>query len=421
MAGDGPADAGPGPDDDDGRSLRERSHAAVERLVGASRLERLLLSVVALGIAVVVGIVFVFVSGYFVPSDGCASPFLSTPVGAFCYNPFNVFYFLVIGAVSSPFNVAITLQAATILVFTGLSVAVSFRAGLFNIGTQGQMVIGALTSGLVGGWLAPQVSPGLVGGALVVTAAALAAALSGGVYGAIPGALKAYADANEVITTIMLNIIASGVAFTVVSEYVNPGGNIQTEPLPSWAMLSPVLAPRGSRFSVIVLVAALASAAAIYYLLNYSSFGYNLRVSGLQPEAADYSGVSAERVVVSTMTLSGVFGGLAGAVFVLMAQGYWTDGLPAYGFDGITVSVLATNSPIGVLPAALLFGVLKSGTISFQTSAFVAVPPQLADVLRGIIVLLVAMPEFIRMVATRMGVGAVDDDAAPEAEVSGGD
>jgi simple sugar transport system permease protein len=384
-------------------------------------------SVVALGIAVVVGMVFVLVSGYFVPVADCSSPFLVTPVGQFCYDPFTVFYFLVVGAVSSPFDLAITLQATSILVLTGLSVAVSFRAGLFNIGTQGQMVFGALASGIVGPWLVGQVTQGAVGGAVVIVGTVAMAGLVGAVYGAIPGILKAYADANEVITTIMLNIIASGIAFTVVSEYVNPGGNIQTEPLPSWAMLTPILAPAGSRFSLVVLVGALVGAAVLWYLLNYSPFGYDLRVSGLQPEAAAYSGVDARRVVVATMTLSGAFGGLAGAAFVLMAQGYWTDGLPAYGFDGITVSVLAINSPAGVVPAALLFGVLRAGTIGFQTSPFVSVPPQLADVLRGIIVLLVAMPEFVRMVGVRAGVGRLGDEPAvgpaggePDVETDGG-
>jgi simple sugar transport system permease protein len=415
----------------DAAGVREAARAAVERLVGASRLERALVSVVALVLAIVVGIVFVFVSGFFVPDAECATPFLATPVGLFCYNPFTVFYFLVVSAVSSPFNLAITLQATSILVLTGLSVAVSFRAGLFNIGTQGQMVFGALASGLIGPWLVGQVTQGAVGGAVVIVGTVAAAGIVGGIYGAIPGVLKAYADANEVITTIMLNIIASGIAFTVVSEYVNPGGNIQTEPLPSWAMLAPIVAPPGSRFSVLVLAGALVGAAGLWYLLNYSSFGYDLRVSGLQPEAAAYSGVDARRVIVATMTISGIFGGLAGAAFVLMAQGYWTDGLPAYGFDGITVSVLAINSPAGVVPAALLFGVLKSGTIGFQTSPYVSVPPQLADVLRGIIVLLVAMPEFVRMVGVRAGIGSLGeegvttppggDDADADVEVSPND
>jgi ABC-type uncharacterized transport system permease subunit len=416
MSGEGPS---PGGDDGDTGRLRGGVRAALRRLVGASRLERLLLSVIALVVAIVIGLLFVFFSGYFVSLESCANPFLVTSVGTFCYDPFNILFFLVIGAVRDPFSIALTLQATTLLVFTGLSVAIAFRAGLFNIGTQGQMVLGALAAGLVGPALVSVMEPGLVGGVVVILGATIAAGITGGIYGAIPGALKAYADANEVITTIMLNIIASGVAFTIVSEYVNPGGNIQTTPLPRWARLTPILAPQGSQFSVIVLVAALLSAVGIYYLLNYSSFGYNVRLSGLQPDAADYSGVDAKRVIVSTMTLSGVLGGLAGAVFVLTAQGYWTDGLPAYGFDGITVSVLATNSPIGVIPAGLLFGILKSGAVSFQLSSAVNVPPQLVDVLRGIIVLLVAMPEFIRMLARRGGIQAVSTDPVPEGEVSG--
>lgn len=210
----------------------------------------------------------------------------------------------------------------------------------------------------------------------------------------------------------MLNIIAAGIAVTLVRDVLgNPA--IETDQIPSWATFNPMIAPQGSRFSIIVFGGAVLFVIVFWYLLNYSSFGYNLRVSGIQPKAAEYSGVNSKRVIVATMTIAGIFGGLAGAAFVLMAQPYWSDGLPAFGFDGITVSVLAANSPAGIIPAALLFGVLRSGTIALQLA--VDVPPAIVDVLRGIIILLVAMPEAIRYLAIRSDVEPPqrdDDDGA---------
>ncbi|MFB6112123.1 MAG: ABC transporter permease [Halobacteriaceae archaeon] len=392
------------------------------RLMTASRKERVAISAVALVLAVVIGMVFVFLSGgvascnsqpavLAVTMGGSQVFFLDIPLRlplqflgvTFCYNPVKIFEVMVTGSLFNAFGLAGTLKATTLLILAGLSVAISFRAGLFNIGTQGQFVLGALSAGIVAPIVADIVSPGVVGGVAVILASILAASAIGGLWGAIPGILKAYADANEVITTIMLNIIASGIAVTIVRDVMGQS-NIQTPTIPSWALFNPILAPSGSRFSILVLIGAIALVVVFWYILNYSAFGYNLRVSGVQEEAAEYSGVNAKRVIVATMTLAGIFGGLAGAAFVLMAQPYWSDALPGFGFDGITVSVLAANSPAGIIPAAFLFGVLRSGTVALQLA--VDVPPAIVDVLRGIIVLLVAMPEAIRYLAVRSDVEA---------------
>jgi len=403
----------------DGRvpdAMGSRAYAWLQRLVGASRAERVIISVVALVVAILIGMVFVFVSGAVAECTndpavyrlfGFALPlkFLGTE---FCYDPINVFYVLIEGSLTDVFGIALTLQATAILLLTGLSVAISFRAGLFNIGTQGQMVLGALAAGVIGPRLVDMVEPGVLGGAIVLGVSMLAAAIVGGIWGAIPGVMKAYADANEVITTIMLNIIASGLAITVVRDVLGQS-KVQTEALPQWAMFTSVVLPTNAKFSMLVLAGAVVLTVALWYVLNYSAFGYNLRVSGIQPDAAEYSGVNAKRVIVATMTIAGILGGLAGAAFVLMAQGYWADGVPAYGFDGITVSVLAANSPAGIIPAALLFGTFRSGTIVLQLGA--EVPPEIIDVLRGIIILLVAMPEAIRQLAMRWGIEPPEEPA----------
>ncbi|WP_135805222.1 ABC transporter permease [Halorussus marinus] len=382
---------------------------ALGGLVDASAIERILISLAALGLSVVVGAVVVLISGW-VLSPCPSAPFATLGgLGEFCYNPIEVYWVLLKGAFGSTFNLATTLQETTLLLFTGLSVAVAFRAGMFNIGTQGQLVLGALGTGLSVLWVAPVVPAGLVGGVVLVAVGLLVGAAVGGFWGAIPGALKAYADANEVITTIMLNFVATGIAFTLVSEvFKDPGSQtVQTRFVPEYAQL-PALVLGIDGFSMLALVGGLALAGLVYWVLRGTSFGYDLRTSGVQPDAAEYGGVDAKKTMVSSMALSGALGGVGGAVYVLMVAGQWQSGIPSLGFDGITVSILAGNNPIGVVPAALLFGALKGGSLVIEFD--LAVPQQLVGVLRGLVILFVAMPEFFRMAGIRYGYG--DDEPA---------
>ena len=401
-------DAGP---DRDAESWQGTADRALGRLVEASAGERLLISLAALALSVVVGGLVVLVSGLVAT---CESPFFAAPgVGSFCYDPVAVYAVLLQGAFGSAFNVAITLKETTLLVFTGLSVAIAFRAGMFNIGTQGQLVLGALATALAVFAAAPVVPAGVAGALVLVPIGLLAGAAIGGVWGAIPGALKAYADANEVITTIMLNFVATGVAFTLVSEvFKDPDSQtVQTRAIPGFAELGPVFFET-TVFSAYALVGGLALAGFLYWMLNGTTFGYELRTSGVQPEAAEYGGVNADRMMVSSMTLSGAISGLGGAVYVLMVASRWRTGIPSLGFDGITVSILAGNNPIGVLPAALLFGALKSGSLAIEFD--LSVPKQLVGVLRGLVILFVAMPEFFRMVGTRFRFGEESPDVASD-------
>ncbi|MFB6194093.1 MAG: ABC transporter permease [Halobaculum sp.] len=392
----------PGPVASDGpaEGLRGRAVRLLDRLTGASVRERLAISVSALGLSVVVGAILVYGAGLVAE---CVEPaFLGS-----CYNPVVVFDELFFGAVGNvladPTNgsLATTLAETTVLVFTGLSVAVAFRAGIFNIGTQGQMVVGGLATAVASLAVAPAFS-GLVGTLVVLPFGLLVGAVAGGAYGAIPGALKAYADANEVITTIMLNFVATGVVLYLVrSRFQDPtSAATQTRTVPAFAQFPSVVFGDGSQLSLVATLLAVVTAGAVAYLLAGTSFGYDLRTSGVQPAAAAYGGVDAQRTVVAAMTLSGALGGVGGAVYVLMILGKFQTGVPAYGFDGITVSILAGNNPLGVGLAALLFGVLKSGSVSVDVAT--DVPPQLVGVLRGLIVLFVAMPEFFRFVGTSL-------------------
>ncbi|WP_255149652.1 ABC transporter permease [Halorarius halobius] len=415
---------------------RDRLRRAYARLVTASGFERLAISVAALVASIAVGTVLVLVAGRM--TDCTQAAFVlthPTPFGfprlfsvGFCYDPVTVYDRLFVGALGDPLKegwgpltpfrggpvvpfragydplnaqMAVTLREATVLVFTGLSVAVAFRAGIFNIGTQGQLVVGALASAMSVLWTAPYVS-GVAGTLLLVPLGLLAGATFGGLYGAIPGLLKAYADANEVITTIMLNFVATGVVgYLVLNHFKDPNSAAtQTRSLPAYADFPHLIFDPRTDFSLVALALGLLLVAVIYYVLEHTTFGYDVRTSGIQPRAAEYGGVDAERTVVSSLVLSGALGGIGGALYVMLILGKYQTGVPAYGFDGITVSILAGNNPLGVVFAALLFGVLKSGAIvvDFATD----VPPQLVSVLRGLIILFVAMPEFFRMLGARL-------------------
>ncbi|TKX61547.1 ABC transporter permease [Halorubrum sp. ASP1] len=404
-------------------SVADRARDVLSRLATASGTERILISTAALVLSVLIGAVLVLVAGRMTTcTAGEAVYYFGT---GFCYDPIAVFDRLFLGALGDPFSggwspngqFAVTLRETTLLIFTGLSVALAFRAGIFNIGTQGQLVVGALATALGVLWASSLVS-GVAGTVVLIPFGLLVGAVFGGLYGAIPGLLKAYADANEVITTIMLNFIATGVALYLVSGvFKDPESAAnQTVPLPEFAQFPAVLFGARQDFSLVALAFGLLALGALYYLLEHTAFGYDVRTSGVQPEAAEYGGVDAERTVVASLTLSGALGGIAGAMYVMMVLGTFQTGIPSYGFDGITVSILAGNNPLGVGIAALLFGVLKSGTtvVQFATD----VPPQLVGVLRGLIILFVAMPEFFRLLARGLpGIGRGPESAATDGGV----
>nr|WP_274326191.1 ABC transporter permease [Halosimplex aquaticum] len=393
-------------------------------MAGTSAGERALIAVAALALSILVGTVIVVVGGLLAT---CRSPVLTAGEVTLCYDPIAVWDRLFLGALGDPLSAgwsplnaqfAVTLRETTILVFTGLSVALAFRAGIFNIGTQGQLVVGALASALAVLWAAPAFS-GLVGAVVLVPLGLAAGALGGGFYGAIPGVLKAYADANEVITTIMLNFVAVLVVRYLVSDHFQDPTSqaIQTASVPEFARFPSILFDPRLDFSLVALAVALAVVGGVYYLLEHTSFGFDLRTAGLQPAAAEYAGVDSARTVVASLTLSGALGGVGGAVYVLMILGRFQTGVPSYGFDGITVSILAGNHPVGAVFAAFLFGVLQSGSsvVDFATD----VPPQLVGVLRGLIILFVAMPEFFRLIGRRIepeepGVAASPGGAADD-------
>ena len=304
-------------------------------------------------------------------------------------NPFAAYVALVQGAFGSPLALGRTLLGATPLIFTGLAVAVAFRAGLFNIGGEGQFYIGAITAAGLGVALG---SLGPLGTLLVL----LGCLLTGFLWGAIPGFLKAYFGAHEVITTIMLNFVAILLATYLAlnplrSEGLVPG----TETIDPAARI-PFIGLGLGRANYGFFLALLA--AVVFYLLLWRTRrGFQIRAVGLSPGAASYAGMGIGVNTVLALAIGGAFAALGGGVEVLGVYGKMSiPFVEELGFTGIGVALLGRNHPIGVVLGALLFGGLASGAQEMQFAT--DVPLQLASVLAAIILLLVTATKLVELI-----------------------
>jgi ABC-type uncharacterized transport system permease subunit len=273
-------------------------------------------------------------------------------------SPMHVLHILAKGAFGSSYDLGMTLFYATPLMFTGLSVALAFQAGLFNIGAEGQLTLGALAAAAVGP-LCPRL-PWPVAAPLAV----LAAVAAGTVWGAIPGWLRARRGSHEVINTIMLNFIASGLAsYATLNLIGNPESqNPETKPIGPGYLILQFGAFGGAPVSA-ALPLALITAIAVHLLLSKTTLGFELRAVGQNEAAARTSGIDVGRIRILALSMAGGLAGLVAVNEVLGNVGKFRLGFSAeYGFTGIAVALLARNHPLGVLPTALLFGALHKGT-----------------------------------------------------------
>lgn len=298
------------------------------------------------------------------------------------------------GSVGSLRALAETTAQAAPLICAGLGVGLAFRAGLFNIGAQGQAIWGAI----LGGWIGFSIT-GLPMG-LHIPLALLCAMAGGAIWGGIAGFLKAKAGAHEVIVTIMLNWIATKMLLILLlSPFLQaPGRNDPIAPILQWSATFPRVA--GTRLHLgfaIALVAALV----IWWLLERTTLGFRLRAVGHNPHAAETAGINVSRITMAAMAIAGALGGLAGAQMAMaptMLTGYPTalsNGIVAtVGFDAITVALLGRSKPLGVVFAGLLFGALKAGGLTMQSQA--GTPQELISLIQALIVLFVAAPAFVQ-------------------------
>lgn len=288
-------------------------------------------------------------------------------------------------------NALETLVEAVPLIFTGLSVAVGFRCGLFNIGGEGQYLVGSLAAAITGFSLTGL--PAVVHMPLVL----LAGFAAGGLWAALPGWLKARFGIHEVINTIMTNYIALYfVHYLLIAHLKDPTTLSQRTPkILESAMLPNLMA--NTRFHLGFFVALLA-ALAVYYLLWRTTTGYEIRAVGLSPAAAEYGGISVGKNVILAMIISGGLAGLAGAVQVAGISYAYYDGsaFVGYGFNGIAVALLGRNHPAGVLVGALLFGALSRGGVRGM-QAIADVPKSTIGVVQAAIIFFIAAEGIFRV------------------------
>jgi simple sugar transport system permease protein len=311
-------------------------------------------------------------------------------------NPIETYRLLLGSAFSWPDGIGYTLFLATPLIFTGLAVAVAFRAGLLNIGAEGQLYAGAFAAAWVG------ITAARLPAIVLMPACMLAAVLAGAVWGAIPGLLKARFGSHEVINTIMMNFIAVALlGYLTQYHYRTPGDPImETMPIGPHAFL-----PRLGRFIPglperiplnVTFLLALAACGLVYVFLWRTTWGYEIRATGSNPAAAEYGGISVTKQIVLAMALSGALAGCVGINEVLgYRHRYYDNFSDNYGFTGIAVALLGRNHPVGVLFAAILFAVLTRGGI--PVDAFTAhVTKDIVQILQATIIIFVAAEAMFR-------------------------
>lgn len=322
-------------------------------------------------------------------------------------DPIRAFSGLLQGALGTDAALTRTLIKMTPLILSGLAVAFAFKGGLFNIGAQGQLVIGSICAAFAG-FTFTNLPP------LVHILVALAFGVAGGAaWGLLPGFLKARTGAHEVISTIMLNYIAAlFVEWLVMPGRANsaPGpltfckvagqcasNPNRTPPILDSAHLPILYQPGGNAPDAlhIGVLIAIVVAILVWVVLYKTTFGFELRMVGLNPNAARYSGIKVARMTILTMVIAGALAGLAGSIQILgVTHEFQTNQNLALGFDSIAVALLAASNPIAIIPSAFLFGVMDAGSAQMQLSS--RVPTELIQVVQALILMFVAADQIIR-------------------------
>src|SRR5680860_130166 len=296
------------------------------------------------------------------------------------------YWALLTGAVGSGRAISQTLERAAPLICAGLGVSLAFRCGLFNIGAQGQLVIGAICAGYVG--FTFDLPPGIH-----LLAALVAGVAGGALWGGVAGLLKAKTGAHEVITTIMLNYVAASALLFVLTKdaFQRPGSNNPRSLPASDSALFPSVASTHTGFLLAIL-----AALGVWWLLDRSTISFEMRAVGANADAAATAGMNVAKVYTLAMLVAGALAGLAATQQILGHHDSLTANVGGViGFDAITVALLGRATPLGTVLAGLLFGALASGGIQMQASE-AATPVALTQVPQALIVLFVAAPALVR-------------------------
>lgn len=325
------------------------------------------------------------------------------------YSPIEAYKVIWLGIFEKPKYVVYTIIRATPIIITGISVAFAFRTGLFNIGAEGQFLVGSLAATLAGVYIT--FLPPVIHAVVCILVAALAA----GIWGGIVGLLKAKRGVNEVISSIMLNWIALYLSNTMLtvssfgfkransdsshkileSAKINLFQNWKVSEagraaLANNKLLKDILTPPVNAGIIIAIVLAIV----VWYILKHTTLGYQLKAVGYNKDAAEYAGIDIKKNITKSMFIAGAIAGIAGATQVLGVNHQISilGASEGYGFDGMAVALIAGNNPLATIPAGLLFGGLKYGGAKLNSSSLGA-PSEIINIVIGVIVLFVAMPK----------------------------
>lgn len=313
-------------------------------------------------------------------------------------NPLEAYGRLFYSVFSKPKNIIWAIIYATPLIFTGLSVAFSFRMGVFNIGAEGQFVVGSLAACLVGIFVK---APPVIHGILCI----LAAALAGAIWSFIVGFLKIKRGINEVLSYIMFNWIAYYLSNYIVNiaGVKRVGGGEATKDVADSAM---ILMPKGIRslldsnslnwgFLLSVVIAIL-----IWFIMNKTTLGYQITAVGHNPDASTYAGISTNKITIIATSISGALAGLGGAVHVLGMPGRISQfsGQEGFGFEGISVALIGASNPIGCVFSGLFYGIMKYGGSKLS---FVNAPSEIVDIIMGTIILFIAISHVFKYIVSK--------------------
>ncbi|MBT2690791.1 ABC transporter permease [Bacillus sp. ISL-47] len=341
----------------------------------SNRMKNIIVPLVAVLLGVLVGTIIMIATGY---------------------NAGAAFTALWNGAFGEIYYTGEVVRQVTPYILAGLAVAFAFRTGLFNIGVEGQLIVGWLASVWVGvAFDLPKV--------IHLPLAVIAAAAAGALWAFIPGLLKAKFKVHEVIVTIMMNYVALHVTNYIIRTVLSEKSD-RTEMIAESSTLRSVFLEGLTDYSRLHwgILIALACVFFMWFLLEKTSKGYELRAVGFNQHASEYAGMNVSKNIILSMVISGAFAGLAGAMEGLGTFGYAAikGGFTGVGFDGIAVALLGGNGPIGIIFAALLFGSLKVGALNMPLEA--GVPNELVDIIIALIVFFVAASYMIRIFIDRI-------------------
>lgn len=312
------------------------------------------------------------------------------------FNPVAAFYHLFAGAFGTKASLINTINKAVPIAFAGFAVALSKKAGIFNIGIEGQLIFGAFGSVLPGIFL-----KGLPA-VIHIPVCLLSGMLFGAAYALLPTLLFVKRGTNLMVMGIMMNNIASLViTYLIVGPFAGKNATVSSTEMVEESAFLPYIITKPNKLSIGILIV-FAVAFLMWLFINKTSIGYELKMCGANRQAALYSGIKVTFYMTAALLLSGALGGLAGGVEILGNYHRMYDSFsPGYGFDGIPIALLTGGNPIGVIAGALLFGALRVGAMKMQTQ--VGVSTEIITVIQGTLVVLIACESLIRFQLSRAG------------------